>query len=182
MRAARTIVIVCLGAASLLVAVSVAAAQDANPPFFAAGTWKGKGVIYDKTVSNGFTTITDGTIKFTLKVTETGQVSGTGKMAWKVNSHGPNLGVSTRARANLKLSGTPRAVKAAGKWHYLGGTIVVDDQASVAPDLPDENFVTRLTITKMGLYFTDVPGPCKVSGTAGQGTTWTAVNQREGCT
>lgn len=41
------------------------------------------------------------------------------------------------------------------------------------PQLPDTDFVTKLTIKKAG--------PCKVSGTAGQGTTWTAVRQGSGC-
>jgi hypothetical protein len=184
MRAARTIVIVCLGAASLLVAVSVAAAQDKRPPFFATGTWKGQGTISSKIVTtgtSGLTIRTRGTIVFTLNVSETGHVSGTGTWNWNIVSYGPGLNSTYQGRAFVKLSGTTRAVKAAGKERQLGGVLQVDGQAAYHPRTPDNAFVTMLTITKMGPYFLTEVGPCKVSGTAGKGATWTAVNQRSGC-
>lgn len=168
MRAAKSIVI--LG----LVALSVAAPSDARlTSFSGAGTWQGKGTMSGKIVSSGITAVTSGKIVFTLTVSETGKVSGTGTWTWIVESRGPGLHASQQARATLKLSGTTKAVKAAGKWHHLGGTIVVGDVASNAPQLPDKPYVTKLTITKAG--------PCEVSGTAGQWATWTAVNQRSGC-
>jgi hypothetical protein len=64
-------------------------------------------------------------------------------------------------------------VKAAGKVHDLGGTLVTGGVAVNLRQLPDTDYVTKLMIKKAG--------PCEVSGTAGQGTTWTAINQRSGC-
>jgi hypothetical protein len=174
MRAAKTIDILGLGAASLLVPFSVAAAVDAKLASFGTGTWNGRGAISGKMVNSGLTAITSGTIVFKLKVPKTGPVSGTGTWTFITNSQGPDLKGSKQAVATLKLSGTRSAVKAAGKVHDRGGTLVTGGVTVNLPQLPDTDYVTKLTIKKAG--------PCKVSGTAGKGTTWTAVRQGSGCT
>jgi hypothetical protein len=160
-----------LQVASLLVAFAPAVAD--GKPSFGTGTWNAKGTISGKMVNSGLTAITTGTINFTLKVPKSGPVSGTGTWTFNTSSKGPDLAGSKQAVAKLKLAGTRNDITAGGRVHDLGGTMETGGVTVNLPQMPDEDYITDLTIKKAG--------PCKVSGTSGAGTTWTAIRKGSGC-
>ena len=103
-----TVAALVLAAAGLVLAP--AAGHAAAKPGFPAGTWVGKGVITAPTETvAGLTTVTKGSLKFTLAVSKSGKV--TGKGTWRLVQIGSgDLDSKIVGVAPVTFSGAPTNV------------------------------------------------------------------------
>jgi hypothetical protein len=167
-----TVAALVLAAAGLLVAA--ATGRAAAKPGFPAGTWIGKGVITAPTETvGGITTVTKGTLKFSLAVSKSGKV--TGKGTWKLVQIGSgDLDSRIVGVAPVTFAGAPTNVA-------FAGTETLTTQFSV-----DGRVISGKTLSRQmkGRLVIKRAFGCKVVGGHVNGettVTWTALRKGSKC-